>query len=30
MRPDVPIVVAALGSHTGVVGAAALVLEAPG
>lgn len=30
MRPDVPIVMAALGSHTGVVGAAALVLEAPG
>jgi glucokinase len=29
MRPDVPIVMAALGSHTGVVGAAALVLEAP-
>lgn len=30
MRPDVPIVMAELGSHTGVVGAAALVLEAPG
>jgi glucokinase len=30
MRPDVPIVMAAHGSHTGVVGAAALVLEAPG
>ena len=30
MRPDVPIVMAALGSHAGVVGAAALVLEAPG
>ncbi len=30
MRPDVPIVMAALGPHTGVVGAAALVLEAPG
>jgi glucokinase len=30
MRPDVPIVMAALGTHTGVVGAAALVLEAPG
>ena len=30
MRPDVPIVMAALGNHTGVVGAAALVLEAPG
>jgi glucokinase len=29
-RPDVPIVMAAHGSHTGVVGAAALVLEAPG
>jgi glucokinase len=30
MRPDVPIVMAAHGTHTGVVGAAALVLEAPG
>jgi glucokinase len=30
MRPEVPIVIAALGNHTGVVGAAALVLEAPG
>jgi glucokinase len=30
LRADVPIVLAALGSHTGVVGAAALVLEAPG
>ncbi|MGZ5213488.1 MAG: ROK family protein [Actinomycetota bacterium] len=30
MRPDVSIVTAALGRHTGVVGAAALVLEAPG
>lgn len=30
LRPDVPIVMAALGNHTGVVGAAALVLEAPG
>jgi glucokinase len=30
MRPDVPIVMAAHGNHTGVVGAAALVLEAPG
>ena len=29
MRPDVPIVMAALGNHTGVVGAAALVLEPP-
>jgi glucokinase len=29
MRPDVPIVLAELGNHTGVVGAAALVLEAP-
>jgi glucokinase len=30
MRPEVPIVMAELGDHTGVVGAAALVLEAPG
>jgi glucokinase len=30
MRPHVPIVMAAHGNHTGVVGAAALVLEAPG
>ena len=30
MRPDVPIVMAAFGHHAGVVGAAALVLEAPG
>ena len=29
MRPDVPIVMAAHGNHTGVVGAAALVLEPP-
>jgi glucokinase len=29
MRPDVPIVLAALGNQAGVVGAAALVLEAP-
>ena len=29
-RPVVPLVAAALGDHTGVVGAAALVLEAPG
>ena len=29
LRPDVPIVLAELGNHTGVVGAAALVLEAP-
>ena len=29
MRPDVPIVMAALGNHTGVVGAASLVLEPP-
>jgi glucokinase len=29
MRPDVPIVMAALGRNAGVVGAAALVLEAP-
>ncbi len=29
MRPDVPIVLAELGNHTGVVGAAALVLKAP-
>ena len=30
LRPDVPIVMAAHGNNTGVVGAAALVLEAPG
>jgi glucokinase len=30
MRPDVPIVMAELGHHAGVVGAAALVLETPG
>jgi glucokinase len=30
MRPEVPIVLAALGNNTGVVGAAALVLEAAG
>jgi glucokinase len=30
MRPEVPIVLAVLGNNTGVVGAAALVLEAPG
>ncbi|MEO8423295.1 MAG: ROK family protein [Actinomycetota bacterium] len=30
MRPDVPLVMAAFGNHAGVVGAAALVLEAPG
>jgi glucokinase len=30
MRPDVPIVMATLGNQAGVVGAAALVLEAPG
>ena len=30
MRPDVPIVMAAHGNHTGVVGAAALILEPPG
>lgn len=29
-RPEVPVVIAALGSDCGVVGAAALVLEAPG
>ena len=29
MRPDVPIVMAALGNHTGVVGAASLVLAPP-
>ncbi len=29
MRPEVPIVMAALGNHTGVVGAASLVLEPP-
>ena len=29
LRPDVPIVMAALGNHTGVVGAASLVLEPP-
>jgi glucokinase len=30
LRPEVPIVMAAHGNHTGVVGAAALVLESPG
>jgi len=29
-RPEVPVVLAELGSDTGVVGAAALVLETPG